>query len=187
MVADLIRLLDVLEIDAACFVGFSMGAETLLKLVTLHPDRVLSLVLVGSGWSGAEDLEMYRRVADSLAKSGSFGPLLRELTPDDAPGPTGAEIAAADELLRDNDIDSLVAAARAMESIIGVSGDALRNIGIPVLGIAGENDPERKNLEKMAGVVPRFRMEVLEGRGHLDVLFDSRFNSMVMNFISGSQ
>jgi pimeloyl-ACP methyl ester carboxylesterase len=184
MVADVVRLLDRLEVKKAHFIGFSMGAETALKLGIRHPDRVLSMVLAGSGWSGKDDYELYRLVADSLGKSASFGPLLREMTPIGEAGPTDAEISAADEMLRGQDIEALVAAARGMDDIINVSRDELSGIRFPVLGIAGENDPERGNLEKMRGVVPGFTMKVLEGRGHIDLVTDPRFNSLVTEFLS---
>jgi pimeloyl-ACP methyl ester carboxylesterase len=187
MAADLVRLLDVLEIEEAHFIGFSMGAETALKLATRHPDRVRSLVMVGSGWSGAKEYELYQRIADSLEKSASFGPILREMTPVGASGPTDEEISAADEMLLGQDIEALVAVARAMDGIINVSRDELSEIRVPVLGIAGENDPERGNLEKMIGVVPDFAMKVLDGRGHMDAVIDPQFNSIITKFLSGQQ
>lgn len=187
MVADLVQLLDWLEIKEAHLVGYSMGAETALKLATRHPYRVRSLVMVGSGWSGANDYELYQRVADSLEKSASLGPILREMTPIGAAGPTDEEISAADEMLLGQDIEALVAVARAMDNIINVSRDELSDIRVPVLGIAGENDPERGNLEKMIGVVPIITMNVLDGRGPMDAVIDPQFNSIIMKFLSGQQ
>ena len=48
MVADLVRLLDWLEIEEAHFLGFSMGAEIALKMATQYQDRVRSLIMIGS-------------------------------------------------------------------------------------------------------------------------------------------
>lgn len=49
MVEDVVRLLDHLKITRAHVVGYSMGAWITLKLVTMHPERVLTATLGGSG------------------------------------------------------------------------------------------------------------------------------------------
>ena len=50
MVEDIVRLMDHLHIQSAHIVGYSLGGMIALKLVTLHPDRVRSIVLGGMGW-----------------------------------------------------------------------------------------------------------------------------------------
>ena len=50
MVEDVVRLLDHLHIKKARIVGYSMGGMIALKLVTMHPDRVDSVILGGMGW-----------------------------------------------------------------------------------------------------------------------------------------
>jgi len=49
-VDDVILLLDHLEIQKAHIVGYSMGGMVALKLISEHPDRVLSGTLGGMGW-----------------------------------------------------------------------------------------------------------------------------------------
>ena len=53
---DLLTLLDHLELDAAHLVGTSMGSFTSLDVALRHPERVLSLTLVGNS-SGPRDDE----------------------------------------------------------------------------------------------------------------------------------
>jgi pimeloyl-ACP methyl ester carboxylesterase len=59
MVEDVIRLMDHLEIEKAHIVGYSMGGMIAMKLITEHPERVLSGALGGMGWfregSGLQD------------------------------------------------------------------------------------------------------------------------------------
>jgi pimeloyl-ACP methyl ester carboxylesterase len=50
MVEDVVRLLDHLKIKKAHVVGYSMGGMITAKLLTSHPDRVLSATLGGMGW-----------------------------------------------------------------------------------------------------------------------------------------
>lgn len=50
MVADVIALLNHLDIRQAHLVGYSMGGMIALKTAVLHPGRVQSLLLCGMGW-----------------------------------------------------------------------------------------------------------------------------------------
>jgi pimeloyl-ACP methyl ester carboxylesterase len=50
MAADVVRLLDHLELDSAHLVGYSMGGMITLKVLALHPERVRSAVIGGMGW-----------------------------------------------------------------------------------------------------------------------------------------
>jgi pimeloyl-ACP methyl ester carboxylesterase len=187
MVADVVQLLDLLEIGSAHIIGYSMGAEIALRLATQHSERVLSLTIGGSGWSGTRDERNYQLIADSLESSDSFGPFIRAMMPADSPGPSDEVVQSADQILTANDIDALVALARSMGDVINLSNDELSAIRIPVLGIAGEHDPERPNLEKLSGVVPDFTMKVLSGRDHGSAVMDPAFNSHIIEFLSGQQ
>ena len=106
-------------------VGYSMGAEIALRLVVEHPDRVGSLVIGGSGWSGLADSENYQQLADSLEVSASFGPIVGAMTPPGQPEPTAEEIAAMDPMLEGQDIAALVSVARAMADIINLSTEEM--------------------------------------------------------------
>jgi 3-oxoadipate enol-lactonase len=53
VMCDAVAVLDHLKIDSAHFVGLSMGGYTSLQVALNHPQRVRSLVLVGTG-SGSE-------------------------------------------------------------------------------------------------------------------------------------
>ncbi len=52
MVADILEVLQKLEIEKVCLVGYSMGAEIALRFTVEHPEVVTGLVVGGSGWSG---------------------------------------------------------------------------------------------------------------------------------------
>ena len=54
MAEDVIRLMDHLHIAKAHVVGYSLGGMIAMKLVTLHPERVSSVVLGGMGWLKAD-------------------------------------------------------------------------------------------------------------------------------------
>ncbi len=50
MVDDVMKLLDHLKIKKAHIVGYSMGGMITMKLLTKHPDHVMSAVVGGMGW-----------------------------------------------------------------------------------------------------------------------------------------
>jgi pimeloyl-ACP methyl ester carboxylesterase len=50
LMEDVVRLLDHLETKQAHFVSYSMGGMVTMKLITRHPERVLSATLGGMGW-----------------------------------------------------------------------------------------------------------------------------------------
>jgi len=63
MVEDVALLLDHLQIRAVHVIGYSLGGMIALKLISIHPDRVLSGVLGGMGWmqEGGAAQRMWRR------------------------------------------------------------------------------------------------------------------------------
>ncbi|MEM7018754.1 MAG: alpha/beta hydrolase [Pseudomonadota bacterium] len=184
MVTDVVRLMNHLNLATAHIVGYSMGAEIALKLTTEYPDRVLSLSMGGSGWSGENDYALYQGLSKSLGESASFGPMIRAMTPAGQSGPTDEEIAAMDTLLQGQDIAALTAVAQAMKGIINVTQAELSTVQVPVLGVAGEHDPERGNLEKMIGVAPKFSMNVLAGKDHMSAMTDPQHNQLIVDFIT---
>jgi pimeloyl-ACP methyl ester carboxylesterase len=183
MVEDIARLLDHLEIEEAHLVGYSMGAEIAIKFGTLYPDRLLSLVAGGSGWSGESDAHNYRVLEKSLAEEGGLGGVLRSVMPDIS----DAEIAEMDAILSLQDTDALAAASSGMGQIINLPAEVLQRFDFPVLGIAGELDPERGNIEKMGDVVPNFTRQAISGTDHMSAPEDPEFKMGILQFLkSGS-
>jgi pimeloyl-ACP methyl ester carboxylesterase len=50
MCEDIVRLLNQLHIQKAQIVGYSLGGFEVMKLLTLHPERVTSAVMCGAAW-----------------------------------------------------------------------------------------------------------------------------------------
>lgn len=188
MVSDVIRLMDALGIDSAHLVGYSMGAETALKLTTEHADRVLSVVAAGSGWSGAEEAQVYSFVSGALYDSGTFGDFMAAMAPDAALSED--EQIAAFALLEAHDISPaqdaapLAAVSGALAEIISIPAEDVAAIGVPVLGIAGEHDPERENVEALAELIPDFSFLQIEGADHLAAPVTAEFVQAVTAFLT---
>ncbi len=78
LAADLLALLDALEIERAALVGASMGAQTALRLALDRPDRVAALVLITPAFdpqapSGPDAYDGWDRLARGLREGGVEG------------------------------------------------------------------------------------------------------------------
>lgn len=156
MVGDVVRLLDHLELQRAHVVGHSMGAEIALKMAAQYPARMHSAVLAGSGWSDESVYELWAVLAESFARGEGLRPLMEWWTSPDQPI-TAAEIEQFEdwnqELLARNDAQALAAVCRNYAELeeLRVTEEEMRAIRVPMLGVAGELDPERPMLERMKG------------------------------------
>ena len=184
MVEDLARLLDALDISEVAVVGYSMGAEIGLRLAVEDPNRVRSIVIGGSGWSGEADANNYKKLASSLEEEASFGPMARAMTQAGQPEPTAEDIEAMDQMLQGQDVPALIGVARGMAEIVNLSTDEVSAIAVPVLGITGEHDAERGNVEKLKGAIPDYTLIVLPGRDHMSAMSDPQFNDTMLEFLS---
>ena len=77
VVHDMVRLLDYVGVDSAHVVGYSMGGMIAIKLATMFPERVRSVLVGGMGWIKA-DSEDALGFARSEGASDRFAPILRE-------------------------------------------------------------------------------------------------------------
>ncbi|MEZ5721344.1 MAG: alpha/beta hydrolase [Paracoccaceae bacterium] len=189
MVDDLAALLEDRGIDAAHIVGYSMGAETALAFAVEHPERVLSLTVAGSGWSGevqARHLRVRRagafRFGHVWRVHGGGGAQGVELTPEAQAGMMA--------LLTGHGIDPrqqtapLAAAAAAMPEIIDLTAEDLARFDFPVLGLAGEADEERANVEKLASGIADYRFVMIPEADHLMAPLSPVFAETVREFLT---
>ena len=107
MLADIIALLDHLEVNRAHVVGCSMGGTLAIDFALEHPQRVERLVLVGSGVSGsnlgAADSALFAEV-EAADKAGDMDAVNRaevRLWVDGPRRPEGSAPAAVRELVLD--------------------------------------------------------------------------------------
>lgn len=70
VVKDMVRLLDHIGVDRAHVVGYSMGGMIAIKMTTMYPERVQSILSGGMGWMEAGSDEVTR-----FANSGPTGRL----------------------------------------------------------------------------------------------------------------
>ncbi|MDG2277961.1 MAG: alpha/beta hydrolase [Pseudomonadales bacterium] len=183
MVTDLIGLLDHLNIECATLVGYSMGAEIVLRTVVAYPDRVDALVVAGSGWSGTLDEANYLGLSQALESSGSFGPMLANAGPE-GQVPSAEDIAQVDALLAENDTKALAKVAADMGEIIHLTESDIKGISVPTLAITGALDPERANLERLQGAMTDLSLIIIPGADHMRAFLHADFSHAVVRFVT---
>ena len=191
MAADVLLLLDQLEIESAHVTGLSLGGAVALQLAVDAPKRVRSLVAVNTfarlrGARGSR-----RRGIDRmwLATTGRMDELGRRvalgLFPHD--GQEKMRALAAARLAGNPPLTyvKLLAAIGRFDL-----RDRLGEISVPTLVVAGEQDTTVSlacKLELAAGI-PGARLERIAGSGHATPLDDAqRFNAALLEFLESAE
>jgi pimeloyl-ACP methyl ester carboxylesterase len=172
MAGDTIHLMDHLKIRKAHIVGYSMGGFITSVIVTEHPDRCLTAVLGGAGWSSPEERQatsgLLEQLAMSLETGKGIGPLLIGLNPPGAPPPTPEAIDSANKmLLATNDPLALAACARGGLGGFQVSEAKIRANKVPVLALIGDQDPLKTGVDRLDGMMPNLKIVVIHGATHM--------------------
>lgn len=184
MALDVVRLLDHLDIEEAHVVGYSMGSLLALKLATLHPDRVTSVVLGGFGWYrfGAPGEDLMDRVADSLAAGKGVGPLMETLTPIGEAPPPPDQIEQMNRMLtQQNDVLALAACARSFRSL-EVSKEALLACKVPMICVVGDKDRLKADVDRLIGLREDVEAVIVPGGNHMTTGISPAFANTIRAF-----
>ena len=187
MALDVVRLLDHLAIPRAHMLGYSLGAHILVQLLTLHPERFVTAILGGGAgrrrWS-AEHEARAEEEARELEQGGMEKQILR-LWPADAPRPDQARLRELSRrYLAGNDTRALAAMRRANGDQVA-SDAALAAVHVPVLGIAGTQDPYLAGLRDLTAIVPDMHVVAIQGATHDAAAARPEFLQAVLEFLAG--
>jgi pimeloyl-ACP methyl ester carboxylesterase len=184
-VDDVLALMDHLSIKKAHVVGYSMGGFITDKLLTTHPDRLVTATLGGAGWMKTDDDRAgFEALAQSLEQGKGLGPLFVFLTPKGEAPPTEERIQGINQMmLTFNDPKALAAVARSFPAL-AVTEAQLRSNKIPVLAIIGEKDPLKDGVDKLEGVMSNLKIEVIEGANHMSAFASPKFLSTLKSFLA---
>jgi pimeloyl-ACP methyl ester carboxylesterase len=199
IVADVVGILDALEVERAHVVGHDWGAAVAWLVASLVPNRVDHLVAISVGFPGAArpDFEAlqkgwYRLLilfeeAEELLRRDDWY-LLRELLQGGGEGEDAYMASLAEP-------DALTAglnwyrANLTVETLLG--GRELPPVQAPTLGVFGANDlylTERAMLASEAHVTGTWRYEKLEGAGHwIPLEATERLNELLLDFLPPSR
>lgn len=184
-VDDVIALMDHLKIKKAHVVGYSMGGFITAKLLTTHPERLLTATLGGAGWAHLDDDRApLVALAESLEQGKGLGPLFTFLTPKGEAPPTEERIQSMNQMLLSfNDAKALAAMTRSFESF-AVPEEKLRANKLPVLALIGEKDPVKDGVDKLDGVLANLKIVVIPGANHMSAMAHPAFVSNLKSFLA---
>lgn len=163
MVADVVAVLNDLNIDKAHFLGYSMGGWISLGTAKYAPDRILSLIIGGYGpmneWGTEERnafLNLFSNGMDNFLEK--FGEMFGKWwTP---------EIKA---IVGSNDLDALTALVSAKD-FIAIPGlmDLLTTVTVPCLFFIGEEDEGYSRQKKYIEYIPNATFVSFPGLDHIE-------------------
>ena len=171
MGGDVLRMMDLLAIERALLMGYSMGAGISLDLLLNHADRFERVVLGGVGGSTLE-----QRADTDVVAAGLEAEDPASLTSERA----RAFRAFADQ--SNNDRRALAACMRRPRQPTDPA--ALADVRTPVLVVAGENDTLVGDPGKLAAAIPGAKAVVVPGRDHLTAVGDQLYKDSVLSFFA---
>lgn len=186
MVEDAVRILDHVGVQKAHVVGYSMGGFITAKLLTVHPDRMISATLGGAGWTKPDDELMttfMNELAESLETGNGVTPLILRLHPAGRPPLAPEALNGINQLLSlTNDVKALAAVVRGMRNF-QVTESQWKENEVPVMALIGEVDPLKQGVDAMIGVVPNLEILVIEEADHMNAFRRPEFVTAVRGFI----
>ncbi|TFB73311.1 alpha/beta hydrolase [Cryobacterium glaciale] len=165
LAADLVAVLDTLELERVDVIGYSMGSRVVAALARLVPERVRSLVLGGAG-----PLELF----DTWDR----GALDRYVMSGDRPADPSIAAVLGPYIAAGADREALLACVR------GVAGCTLDvPAGIPQLFVAGGADAIPAGVAALAAERGAQYLE-LPGRTHFTALTSREFQQAALQFLA---
>lgn len=166
---DVVRLLDHLNIQRAHVLGYSLGAMIAGRLVTMYPDRLISVAYVASlpFLEGAAYMDTF--AADSVKELEGDLPFKSLAVALQAPGgkpPSDDEIRkAVAPLVAVNDVRALAALWRGYKTL-QVTHAQLKAVHVPSIVITGSEDISAAGVPELNKVHPQIRTLVVQGAQH---------------------
>lgn len=167
MAADVVRLLDHLDVARAAYLGYSMGARIGLEVAMVNPERVTRAVLGGIGTAGAIEH------SDAIARAFLAG----EPT-DDPIAQTFYRFASSRP---SNDLRALAACIQGLKP--NADPARLARITTPILIVAGDKDNIALGAPELVELVPSARLVTVAGRDHMSAVVARDFKQAALDFL----
>jgi pimeloyl-ACP methyl ester carboxylesterase len=166
---DVVRLMDHLGIARAHIVGYSLGANTVAKLLTTDPQRFITATLGGGSGRRNWNEQMARdadAAADELEHGVPYRSLIRQIWPKDQPPPSDTEILQRSrEYTSRNDplAHAALLRARREEAVTDAQMIAVR---VPTMAIIGSADGNLADVRALSALWSALKVVVVEGATH---------------------
>lgn len=174
MAADVARFIDHLGGAAPVLVGYSMGARLVLHLLATQPGIARSAIIGGVGDNIVQPVESFSaQIADALLTA--------------EPGAIKDPIARRFRLFAERQGNDLRALAQCITEVMQpIDRESISRIDVPVFVVVGSDDDQISEPDRLAGRLPRGRLEVIAGRNHMTIIGDARFRKAIVDFVKGS-
>jgi len=163
-----------------------MGGIVTLHFLINYPDKCLSAVIGGHGWTDPSDesLTTSNTLADALENGEGLRPLIERLTPEGEPPPSDERVEQITSMiLATNDPLALAAVSRGIPKLY-VPKEQLKGNVVPTLGIVGENDQLRTRTEAMAANMPHTDVVIVPGATHATAIANPMFIKSMREFLA---
>jgi pimeloyl-ACP methyl ester carboxylesterase len=184
-VADVLAVLDVLEVERADYLGYSLGGRIGFAIADAFPDRIgrfVSAAGAPGNQQGAFDRLFFPGCIDILKTAGMEGFL--ESWQQHSGNPIDRETRAA---MLANDAAALAAYMRQAEVDTGVPEHRLGTLDLPTLMLVGSEDAERLAAAKLVQATARqARLQVLPGATHGDLLWHPDARPAIRAFLAAT-
>lgn len=194
MVEDVVRLLDHLKIRKAHVVGYSMGAWITLKLVTTHPERVLTATLGGNAGLHRSQAERQQIIADAI-EGKEIAAAVMNLTLPDGSRLSEEEAKKTEQALRavgsqyaaDLDPEAVAPMMRGFAELV-VTDEELKNNNVPVLALySNENDigrPLAGEITALRKRMPNVSLVQIKDANHGNARSKPQFAASLAEFLA---
>ena len=172
MADDARRLLDHLGIEKAAVMGYSMGARISAFLTINYPQHVSRVVFAGLAEGMVTGVPGAEAIADGLEANS-----LEEVTD---PGARSFRVFAQNTK---SDLRALAACMRS--SRVKIKPEALAQIKVPVLVVAGDADDVAGPVQPLVDLMPTAQGVSLPGRNHMNAVGDKGYKQAVLGFLAG--
>ena len=175
MAADVVALMDRLEIGRAHLMGYSLGARIAAMAASANPQRIDHLVLGGVG----ETLLKPRAVEPGAMT------MAEAMRADDPATITDATLRGFREFAENQGEDRLALAACSEGLAASIAGVAFGAIRAPTLIVAGSRDELAGSPDTLAETIPGAKAVTLPGCDHFSAIPHALFKAAVFDFLDG--
>jgi pimeloyl-ACP methyl ester carboxylesterase len=174
LAADVLNLMDNLGVDRAHVFGYSMGTRTALELAVAQPDRVDHLILGGVGGKFLEPRE--DADTDRMAKA---------MLADDPASITDPMLRSFRQFADEQGEDRKALAAMTRVRNMPFRPDALADLPMPVLVVAGAGDTLAGDPQGLADLFPHGHAVTVAGCDHFSAIPHALTKAAVFDFLDG--
>lgn len=192
MAADVVRLLDHLQIKKAHLIGYSSGSFIAGKVVAMHPDRVISVIYGGQapvivGKVKATDFSDCELFAKALEDGKGLGPYLQAVMPGNKLTEQQAQ-GLAKFAYGNKDVKAFALAGLSFKEL-AVTEEQLKKCQAPILFIHGGNESAHvKNRVAMVHkLLGRGEVKIVEGADHMTTLAKPEFGAAIVGFLQANR